>query len=89
MAQLLHRAGIGTITPYKDNASLAARHFDYAGDCVHSESVAQRVLVPPSSHVLAHHDLQRIAHAFNEACSAMLAPSPRAVRPPIPVKELE
>lgn len=89
MAQLLRRAGIGTITPYKDNASLAARHFGYAGDCVHAESVAQRVLVPPSSHALAHHDLERIARAFNEACSAMMAPSPRAVGPAMPVKELE
>lgn len=89
MAQRLHRAGIGTIAPYKDNAALAARHFDYAGDCVHAESVAQRVLVLPSSHALVHRDLQRIAHAFDEACSAMLAPPPRAVPPAIPVKELE
>ena len=89
MVQLLHRAGIGTIAPYKDNASLAARHFGYAGDCRHSESVAQRVLVPPSSHALAHHDLQRIAHAFNAACSAMLPPSTRALQPAMAVKELE
>jgi perosamine synthetase len=89
IAQLLHRAGIGTITPYKDNVSLAARHFDYAGDCVHAERVAQRVLVLPSSHVLAHRDLQRIARAFNQACTEMLAPSPTPARPAMTLGEIE
>ena len=61
MVQVLHDRGIGTITPYKDNASLAAQHFGYAGDCPRAESVAQRVLVPPSGHGLGHSDLRRIA----------------------------
>jgi perosamine synthetase len=88
VAQFLHDRGIGTIMPYKDNASLAAQHFGYAGNCPQAESVAQRVLVPPSSHALGHRDLQRVARSFREACAQALTPSPTSVPPAIPAKEL-
>ena len=89
MAQQLRRAGIGTIAPYKDSAVLAARHFGYSGDCPHAESVAERVLVPPSSHVLGQRDLERIAHAFNEACRALSMATPGALRPRLAAEQVE
>ena len=88
VAQFMHRRGIGTIKPYSDSPSIATRHFNYAGDCPHAESVAQRVLIPPSSHALGHTDLHRIARAFNDACSTAVLQTGIA-RPRSRAEELE
>lgn len=67
VAAYLSRRQIDTSKPYSDIATVAAKHYDYMGDCPKAEEVAKRVLVIPSYYGLKERDIEHIARCVNEA----------------------
>lgn len=67
MSEYLFKKGIGSIKPYHDISSLAARYHGYGGDCPVSENIAECVLAIPNHYNLSPQERQHIGQSLNEA----------------------
>jgi dTDP-4-amino-4,6-dideoxygalactose transaminase len=66
LAKRLHESRISTARPYKDIVKIAARHYEYTGDCPQAERIARTVLVIPCNYALNATELQHIATCVNQ-----------------------
>ena len=65
IADYLYRRQVETIKPYQDIVEVAAKHYEYSGDCPDTERISKRVLVIPSYYSLKKSEVQRIAQCLN------------------------
>lgn len=71
MSVYMHRQGIGTIKPYHDISSIAAKYHGYRGDCPVSEKIAESVLAIPNHYSLKKKERQHIALCLNKGWTAI------------------
>lgn len=65
MATYLHSRQIDTSRSYKDMPEVAAKYYEYKGDCPNTHNVAERILAIPSHYNLRQEEIQRIAQWMN------------------------
>lgn len=71
IAQNLRDNQISTGRPYKEIATIAAKHYGYSGDCPKAERIAKTVLVIPCNHTVRAADVARITQCINRWWSSV------------------
>jgi dTDP-4-amino-4,6-dideoxygalactose transaminase len=67
IADYLRNKEIDTIKPYQDIAEIAAKYYDYGGDCPVTEKLSKRILVIPSYYKLDKNDIKYISNCVNDS----------------------